>query len=160
MRSVSTDAGHAAGGDHADRARVAARDEQRAAELLDALRGQLGQPAEVVLVGDDGAVAGEVDADAGDVDVVHRVDALEERRQVGRQHALAQVAEVDHGDDRVPPPRSGGGVLEGDHRLELALQRDVGELDGLAGQLRRRRAQQPDGRREAGVAKALGVLQA
>ena len=67
--------GHAAGGDHADRARVAARDEQRAAELLDALRGQLGQAAEVVLVGDDGAVAGEVDADAGDVDVVHRVDA-------------------------------------------------------------------------------------
>ncbi len=151
---------HAAGGDHADGARVAARDEQGAAELLLAALGQLGQPAEVGLVGDDRPVAGEVHADAGDVDVVHGVDALEERGQRVRHHALAQVAEVHHGDDRVTPTRSGGGVLQGDHRLELALKRDVGELHGLAGQVRRRRAQQPDGRREPGVAKALGVLQA
>ena len=89
------------------------------------------------------------------VDVVHGVDTVEERRQSLRQHALAQVPEVDHGDDGVPPARSGGGVLEGDHGLELALQRDVGELHGLAGQLRRRRAQQPDGRRQAGVPEAL-----
>ncbi len=151
---------HAAGDRHADGPRVAARDQQRAAELLDALLRQLGQAAQVVLVGHDRAVAGEIDADAGDVDVVHGVDALEERRQSRRQHALAQVAEVDHGDDGVPPPRSRGGVLEGDHRLELALQRDVGELHGLAGQLRRRRAQQPDRRREASFPQPLGVLQA
>ena len=150
---------HAAGGDHADGAGVAAGDQQRPAELLDALRRQLGQPAHVVLVRDDRAVTGEVDADAGDVDVVHGVDALEERRQVLGQHALAQVAEVDHGDDGVPPAGSGGGVLQGDDRLERALQRDVRELHGLAGELGDRRAQQPDGRRKAGVPEALGVLE-
>ena len=80
MRSVSTACRHAAGDGHADGARVAARDQERAAELLLALRGQRGQPAEVVLVRHDRAVAGEVHADAGDVDVVHGVDALEERR--------------------------------------------------------------------------------
>ena len=125
-----------------------------------ALRRQLGQTPEIVVVRDDRPVAGEVDADAGDVDVVHDIDALEEGRQIRRQHAFAQVAELDHRHDGVTPPRGGGGVVERHHRLELALERDVGEQHGLAGELGRRRPQQPDRRREAGGAEPRGVLEA
>ena len=83
-----------------------------------------------------GAVAGEVDADAGEVDVLEPLDGVDERRQVGGHHALAQVAELDHGDDPVPaalPRRRPGPAPD---RLELALQRDVAEAHDVVGELR------------------------
>ena len=90
---------------------------------------------------------------------VEPLDGLGEGRQVGRQHALAQVAQVDHGDHAVALARRAGGALEGEHRLELALQRDVDEAHGFGGQGRRGRAQQPDRGLDAGGAQARGVLE-
>ena len=85
---------------------------------------------------------------------------VDEGGQVGRQHALAQVAQIDHGDHAVAPACLGRGALEGQHRLELALERDVGQAHRVGGQRRRRRAQQPDGRLDAGVAQPRRVLEA
>ena len=79
-----------------------------------------------------------IDADTGQIDMSERLDSLGEGRQVSGQHAFTQVAQVDHGDHRVPLPRHGGCALQSEHGLELALQGDVGEVHRVGGQSRRR----------------------
>src|SRR5665647_2959135 len=71
-----------------------------------------------------------------EVDVAERLDGGDEGGQVGRHHALAQIAEVDHGDDTVPAALPAAGPVQGDDGLELALERDLGEMDGFAGESR------------------------
>ncbi len=87
------------------------------------------------------------------------LDGGGEGRQIGGHHALTQIAEVDHGDNAVPAALPAAGLVKGYDRLELALQRDLGEAHGFGGEVGGRRPEQPDGRRDAGGSQPFGVLQ-
>ena len=91
------------------------------------------------------------------------VEALDgvERRPAGRPAACLRAGRRGRPwRSRRGSARRAGRAVEGEHGLELALERDVGQAHGVGGQIGRRRAQQPDGRRDAGGAQALGVLEA
>ena len=122
---------------------VAAGYDEGAAQRGCGLGRQLCHLSEILAGRHDGAVAGEVHADALHVDPGEGVALLHEREQVGRQDALPQVADVDHAQHAVIGAGARCRGAERAHRADLGLKRDIRELHDFVGLLGRRRPQQP-----------------
>ena len=158
MRSELDRSGHGAGQHHGHGPGVAAAHQQRPAHL--ALRGvgDGGQPAHVVLVRHDGAVAGQVGAHAGQAQVRQTLHGVDEGGQVLGHDALAQIAQLHHGQHVVGPAQAGGRGVQSHAGVQLGGQRQVEETHRVGGQPRGGHAQQPQRRRDAGLAQPLRVL--
>ena len=131
IRSVVDAVGQLACDERIERAGHAPRDEQTTSELALGGLGERDELAEILRGRHDRSVAGEAHSKADHLDVRERCRLGQERRQLVRQHSLAQVAEIDHRDDRVPTPETRGRRVDRADRLELALERDIGVAHGL-----------------------------